>query len=95
MTENQMKITFGKNFRMLLDDRRRENPKDWTYRMLEEHLHVTTRAMQKWEKGESFPTVYKLALIADLFQVSTDSLLGRRRFRIYEDEDVSDNLLRG
>lgn len=94
MTENQMKITFGKNFRMLLEQNRAEHPKEWTYQKLEQRLNVTTRAIQKWEKGKSFPTVYKLAMVADLFGVSIDALLSRKRFRISEIEEDNHSVFR-
>lgn len=39
-------------------------------------LHVSTRTIQRWEHGESNPNLKKLSLLADLFMVSMDCLLG-------------------
>ena len=37
---------------------------------LAEVLHVTAQAVSKWERGESFPDIMLLPVIADLFDIS-------------------------
>ena len=41
------------------------------------YLDVTVRTYQYYESGELEPSLEKLVKIADLFEVSTDFLLGR------------------
>lgn len=41
------------------------------------YLNVTVRTYQYYESGELEPSLEKLVKIADLFEVSTDFLLGR------------------
>ena len=36
-------------------------------------------AVSRWENGSRFPTAVDLVALADLFEVSTDDLLGRKR----------------
>lgn len=42
-----------------------------------DYLNVTVRTYQYYESGELEPSLEKLVKIADLFEVSTDFLLGR------------------
>lgn len=42
------------------------------------YLEVTVRTYQYYESGELEPDLEKLVKLADLFNVSTDYLLGRR-----------------
>lgn len=46
-----------------------------TQAALAERLNFSDKAVSKWERGESMPDVPTLASIAQLFQVSMDSLL--------------------
>lgn len=39
-------------------------------------------AVSRWESGSRFPTGEDLVALADLFEVSTDDLLGRRRLHV-------------
>lgn len=39
------------------------------------HIHITT--IKNWESGSCFPDAKNICLIADLFHVTTDYLLGR------------------
>ena len=46
-----------------------------TQLMLANRLNYSDKAISKWERGESFPDVFMLKDIADLFGVSVDYLL--------------------
>ncbi|MCA8965612.1 MAG: helix-turn-helix transcriptional regulator [Planctomycetes bacterium] len=43
------------------------------------HLGCHESAVSRWESGTRFPTGEDLVALADLFEVSTDDLLGRAR----------------
>ena len=45
-----------------------------TQKELAAALHVSDRAVSKWERGESLPDVYILSQIADLYGVSVSAL---------------------
>jgi len=47
-----------------------------TQQDLAEQLNLTFQAISKWETGQSLPDLEQLARLADLFSVSTDTLLG-------------------
>lgn len=49
---------------------------DMTQEQLAEAMGVTVGAVSKWESGQSIPDLYTLMGLADLFQTSTDALLG-------------------
>ena len=51
--------------------------KDWSQEELAKRLLVSTRAIGKWESGESEPSFSNLKALADVFEVSVDSLLER------------------
>ena len=51
---------------------------------LADALGITQQGVARWESGKSYPTVETLITLADFFEISTDSLLGR---------DVKKNLL--
>lgn len=44
---------------------------------LAERIGVTAQAVSKWERGRSMPDANMLPIIADLFQVTIDTLFGR------------------
>lgn len=50
--------------------------KGFSQRQLAEALYLSTQAVSKWEKGESFPDINRLCKLAQLLQISTDALLG-------------------
>lgn len=66
-----MKETFGKRFASLRKQKR------WTQEEVAEKLKVSGQAVSKWENDASFPDLEMVVAIADLFQVSTDYLLGK------------------
>ena len=49
----------------------------YTQEDLAETLNMTVRAISAWEAGDRKPPIDKLELLADLYNVSTDYLLGR------------------
>lgn len=53
---------------------RREN--DMTQEQLAEYLGITSRAVSQWECGRTAPDISQLPLLANIFDVSTDVLLG-------------------
>lgn len=44
---------------------------------LAEKCGVSRQAVTKWETSESTPAIEKIILLADIFNISTDELLGR------------------
>ena len=54
---------------------RKENR--WSQEELAEKCQVSRQAIAKWERGESTPTIDKLILLAELYKVSLDELVGR------------------
>ena len=47
-----------------------------TQEQVAEMLGVTSQAISKWECGTSYPDIEMLPIIANIFKVSTDYLLG-------------------
>ena len=50
---------------------------------LAEKCQVSRQAIAKWERGDSVPTIEKLVLLADLYELSLDELVGRTTFDKY------------
>lgn len=50
-----------------------------TQDQLAEKLGVTAQAVSKWENDQSCPDISMLPLLAEIFGISTDSLLGRAK----------------
>lgn len=53
----------------------------WSQEQLGERLGVTRQTVSKWELGSTTPELEKLAMMSDIFGVSTDELIkgGSRR----------------
>lgn len=49
----------------------------YTQEQLAEKLHTTASTIEAWEKGGRTPTITQLLALADLYNVTTDYLLGR------------------
>jgi len=49
----------------------------FTAQQMADILNVTVRTYRHYESGHSSPTIYALAKIADILNVTTDHLLGR------------------
>ena len=65
-----MNIYLGKNLKKL------RVQKNLTQEKLAEFLGVSFQTISKWERGESYPDITMLPVIASLFGVTTDELLG-------------------
>ena len=65
-----MKLNIGENLRKL----RRE--KDLTQEQLAELLGVTFQSVSRWETGATYPDIELLPVMAELFGVSMERLLG-------------------
>ena len=79
-----MKIKIAENIRML----RKQH--SFTQEQLSEALGVTVSAVYKWESGQSVPEVKMLMELADLFEISVDTLLGYDR----QNENVENRIKR-
>lgn len=65
--------------------------KGWTQRELAEKLHITDKAVSKWETGASIPDTALLIPLSELLGVSaTELLLCRRQEQPMEPEAVED-----
>ena len=61
---------FGENFKQLRKQR------GWTQEQTAELLGVSSQAISKWETGNALPDISLLPVIANLYCISTDRLLG-------------------
>lgn len=66
------KMQFGA---FIADHRKRQG---LTQQMLAQQLHVTDKAVSKWERGLSYPDVTLLQPLADVFRLRVDELLSCR-----------------
>lgn len=64
--------TFGERLKEL------RKSKNLTQEKLAEQLSVNRDALAKWETDRAFPDVNIIKELADLFEVTTDYLLGRK-----------------
>lgn len=77
---------------------RQEN--NWTQQKVAEELRISRKTVSSWENGRSYPDVFMLTQISDLYQVSLDDLLREDHEMInsYKEEHKSntrkDNLFR-
>lgn len=65
-----MELTIGKKLKNL----RRE--RELTQEELAAHLGISFQAVSKWERGEGYPDITMLPVLAKYFGVTTDALLG-------------------
>ncbi len=63
-------VSIGTNIRNLRRQR------DMTQEQLAEYLGVTSRAVSQWECGRTAPDIAQLPVLANIFEVSADVLLG-------------------
>lgn len=78
--EEKMKLKIGERIKQL----RRE--KDMTQEQLARALDITSAAVSKWERGETYPDITALQPLAYYFGVSLDSLMG------YDKESVEEEI---
>ena len=64
-----MNKTITKNLRKLRQGKR------LTQDYVAERLGVSTKAVSRWEKGDSTPDIEKLIAISDMFEISLDELV--------------------
>lgn len=74
-----MNIYFGENLKRLRKGR------DLTQESLADFLGVTFQAISKWERGEGYPDITTLPIIASFFNISVDELLGINQAKIEEE----------
>lgn len=60
--------------------------KGYTQEQLADFLGITAPAVNKWEKGSSCPETDKLILLGELYGVSVDELLGRKKEELGQGE---------
>ncbi len=65
-----MQLYIGENIKHL------RKKKGITQETLADHMHVSTAAVSKWERNETFPDISMVIPLASYFGVSTDELLG-------------------
>ncbi len=51
--------------------------KKWTQKNLAEKMNVTDDCVHFWEKGRSEPSIEQILELANLFEITTDYLLGK------------------
>ena len=51
--------------------------KGWTQKALAERMNVTDDCIFFWEKGRSEPSIQQILELSELFEVTTDCLLGK------------------
>ena len=73
-----MTIYFGENIKRL----RKE--KEMTQEALASFLGVSFQTISKWERGETYPDITMLPIVASFFNVTIDDLLGVNKTRIEE-----------
>ncbi|MGC4018955.1 MAG: helix-turn-helix transcriptional regulator [Muricomes sp.] len=61
----------GENIKYLRQQRH------WSQAQLAAKLHVTRQALSYYENGDRFPNLYVTCQLADIFDVTIDSLIGR------------------
>ena len=79
-----MEQTLGKR---IMQNRKRMG---LTQDQLAEKLGVTAQAVSKWENDQSCPDISILPHLAEIFDITTDALLGRNRETVHEAEVVTD-----
>jgi len=55
---------------------RKEN--NYSQEVLAEKIGVSRQAVSKWERNEASPDIQNIQLLADIFDVSIDELVGRK-----------------
>ncbi len=71
--EENDEITIGINLKKFRIE------KNMSQQMLANRLHIKRQTVSSYETGRSIPDIYILIKIADIFHVSIDDLVGRKR----------------
>lgn len=53
------------------------NENKWTQKMLADKINVTDDCIYFWEKGRSEPSIEQILQLAEIFEITTDYLLGK------------------
>lgn len=77
------------NFAQKIKSYRNDNK--WTQQEVAERLNVSRKTISSWETNRSYPDIFMLVQISDLYQVSLDNLLREDRKMIdsYKQEHIS------
>lgn len=64
----------------------------WTQQEVANKLTVSRKTISSWENGRSYPDIFMLVRISDLYQVSLDNLLreDRKMMNNYHQEHIAD-----
>ena len=76
-----MKETFGQRFARL------RKSKGYTQEQIADKVNISYQAVSKWEKDDAFPSVEFFPVLAALFGVSIDSLLGKEETASVDNND--------
>ncbi|MBA4700718.1 MAG: helix-turn-helix transcriptional regulator [Ruminococcus sp.] len=68
-----MMYEIGKNIKRLRKQR------NWTQEQLANKLYISRQTLSNYENGNRLPNLYMACQIADVFEISIDSLMGRKR----------------
>ncbi len=79
-----MNICFGENIKRLRTEQ------GMTQESLASYLGVTFQTISKWERGETYPDITTLPVIATFFNTTTDDLLGVDRLK--KEEKINEYL---
>lgn len=58
--------------------------KNLTQEDVAEYLHITPQSVSKWERGETYPDITFLPVLANIFETSIDLLIGMDTIRAAE-----------
>ena len=72
---------------------RRRKEQNWSQGDLAERLHVTDKAVSKWERGMSYPDVTLLEPLAGALDLTVEELMACRRQAVKGEEETMQNLL--
>lgn len=79
--------TLGENIAAL-----RKN-KGITQEKLAETIGISPQSVSKWENDISMPDISLLPVLADIFSVSIDALLGKTINRTFDGEGIPENII--
>ena len=69
-----MKVKFPENLKILMKEY------GFTQQKLANAIHISQSAISAWLNGKKEPSIVSLWLLADLFSLSVDELIGRKDF---------------
>ncbi len=62
---------------------------NYTQEQLAEKMGITPQSVSKWEKGVTSPDITALPLLADIFGITIDELLGRNKNESAAEEQIN------